>query len=288
MKKYLFFLLFALTLLLGISILQYLQLHDHKLHIIFCDVGQGDGILIRTPQGKLLMIDGGPDEKMLGCMSRHLPFWQRTITLMFLSHPHADHLNGLLPVLERSQTKYFVSENLANKTAGYTALHDLLKEQRIPEKIAYAGDRIVLSGGVALQILSPSRELLTTTSPNGLIGESKEFANLITLLTYGKFSILFVGDSQAAQVEAAATFIHSPISVLQVPHHGSMTGLSEKALLLLRPQFAVISVGRNTYGHPSKYTLSLLEHAHIPTAMTLKAGDIELISDGITFTKNTK
>jgi competence protein ComEC len=89
-----------------------------------------------------------------------------------------------------------------------------------------------------------------------------------------------VSDSQATQLEVAAASVPVKIDVFQVPHHGSITGLSERVIQLLQPKLAVNSVGKNTYGHPSKYALQLLEKVHVPTHMTIKEGDTEIITDG--------
>lgn len=284
MKKYSLIILVAIVILGAFSAFEYLSFHDGKLHVIFCDVGQGDGILIRTPSRKILLFDGGPDDKILACLSRHTPFWEHTITLMLLSHPHADHVNGLISALDRYSTKYFATERLVNNTAGFTTLQEVLKMKHIPQKIVYGGDSASFSDQVSLDILGPSSLFLKKTSPNGVVGESKEFANIIALLTYKQFRLLLVGDSQAPQVEAAASLITPGIDVMQVPHHGSLTGLSEKALSILSPKLAVISVGKNSYGHPSKYTLNLLKNAHIVTRMTVTEGDIEIVSSGKSFT----
>ncbi len=280
MKKYLFLAIFTLGFLLILGTLQYVQFNDNKLHLIFCDVGQGDGILIRTPSGKVIVVDGGPDEKILGCLGRHLPFWQHTITLMFLSHPHADHLNGLVPTIERYITRYFITEALNNNTAGFAALHELITAKHIPYKTAYSGDVMTITDGVTLRILSPTKQLLHDTSPGGVIGESKEFANLITLVSYKKFHALLVGDSQSAQMETVGERLSTSVDVMQVPHHGSMTGLSKKALMSIRPKLVVISVGKNNYGHPAKYTVRLLTDLDIPVKQTITNGDVEIISNG--------
>ena len=95
---------------------------DKKLHIVFCDVGQGDAILIRSSSGIVSLVDGGPDERVEACLSRHLPFWQRTITLLLLSHPHADHYMGMLGILDRYTVKNFATEKLDNNTVLFSAL----------------------------------------------------------------------------------------------------------------------------------------------------------------------
>lgn len=283
MKKVIVFVLILVILLGGKFYFDFVSYRDGNLHIVFCNVGQGDGIFIRTPGGKQILVDGGPDEKVLSCLSGHSPFWQRSLDLMLLSHPHADHLNGLIIVLQRYITRYFGSENLSNKTAGFRTLNALLKEKKISFKQFYAGDKISLADGVTLRILSPDLNLLKRTSPNGVVGESSEFANLIILVEYKNFTMLLTGDSQAPQIEAVTKFLRKPIDILQVPHHGSRTGLSNVSLQTLLPKMAVISVGKNSYGHPSLVTLSLLKSLTIPAFRTDQKGDIEVISDGKNF-----
>ena len=106
MKGFLFFALLTLIFLAGLFVLQAAQRDDGKLQIIFCDVGQGDAVLIRTPSGSDMLFDGGPNKKVLSCLSEYLPFWDRDIEMMFLSHPHADHLIGLLDVFDRYTLRY--------------------------------------------------------------------------------------------------------------------------------------------------------------------------------------
>ena len=98
------------------SFYQWFKFFDGKLHIVFCDVGQGDAIYIRTPKAFDILVDGGPDDSILSCLSNHMPFWDRKIDLVILTHPHADHLNGLIPLLQNSQGRSFATESLTNYT----------------------------------------------------------------------------------------------------------------------------------------------------------------------------
>src|SRR3990170_7268003 len=89
---------FSFFVLVGILVYQYAKFNDGKVHIVFCDVGQGDAIFLRTPKGADILVDGGPNESVLACLSGHMPFWDRDLELVILTHPHADHLNGLISV----------------------------------------------------------------------------------------------------------------------------------------------------------------------------------------------
>lgn len=283
MKRSVFFLSLVIISLGALFGWQYLQFSDHKLHVVFCHVGQGDAIFIRTPLGKTILLDGGPDSSVLPCLSSHMPFWKRNIDLMILSHPHADHLQGLIPVLDRYEVGYFATEPLVNETAGYEALRNKIKEKRIRVKEVLAGDRITIEEGVVMQVLGPTQQYLDETSPKGTIGERAEFGSLIQLLSYGDFDVLFTGDSQVKGLSEAVkgeAFHRRGIEVLHVPHHGSRFGLDLSLLKKIDPMFAVISVGKNTYGHPSAAVLGMLRTLGIRFVRTDQDGDIEVISDG--------
>ena len=124
--KYLFFLL---LLFFSAGFLFIKNNSDGKLHVYFCDVGQGDAIYIRMPTGADMLIDGGPNSKVVDCLSKHMPFYDRKIDLVVLTHPQADHLKGLIDVLERYNVTYFASSSIANNTEGYSKLVSLIKEK---------------------------------------------------------------------------------------------------------------------------------------------------------------
>lgn len=270
----------AIILLGGIFVYQQAKFVDGKLHVVFCDVGQGDGIFIRTPKGVDILVDGGPDNKVLDCLSSHMPFWDRTIEVVILTHPHADHLIGLLSVMEKYTVLSFDTEKLENKTPEFGQLLREVKSKRIPIRYLYAGDSLKTKDGIRLSILGPTAEFIQQTSPGGIIGESKEFASLITLISYGNFSILLTGDSQVEGLKDST----SKTLVLQVPHHGSKTGLNPEILQKLQPKLAVISVGKNNrYGHPAQSIIKILEDEGIKILRTDKDGQIQIVSNGQSF-----
>jgi len=267
----------------GILVYQSAKFNDGKFHLVFCDVGQGDAIFLRTPKGLDILIDGGPDDSVLSCLPRHMPFWDRDLELVMLTHPHADHLKGLISVARRYKIISFATENLKNDTVIFKALMDELKGENIKIKYLYAGDTFKLKDKVDLKIVGPSKEFLLRTSADGFIRESKEFANIEILLMFNNFSALLTGDSQKEELKKAlrlASLAQGKISILQVPHHGSKTGLDSEILSFLKPELAVISVGKNSYGHPAPEILKILRDMRIKVLRTDKDGDIEIVSDG--------
>lgn len=283
MKKIFFFSILAFVSLGGIFAYQSFVFQDNRLHIVFCDVGQGDAIYIRTPENLDILVDGGPNDKILSCLASRMPFWDKTIELVILTHPHADHLNGLISVAKNYQILSFATENLKNKTQGFEKLMDLIKDQDIKITYVFAGDRFKFKDGVEVQIAGPTYEFLQLTSPGGKIGESGEFASVLSLIKYKEFEVLLTGDSQASELSEALSLPKGvgAISVLQVPHHGSKTGLNPEILNILKPELAVISVAaKNKYNHPTQEILKILREKEIKVLRTDEKGDIELVSDG--------
>jgi beta-lactamase superfamily II metal-dependent hydrolase len=260
---------------------QYFQFYDNKLHVVFCNVGQGDAAFIKTPGGSTILIDGGPDNSVLQCLKNHLPFWKRTISVIVLTHPHADHLQGFLYVFDRYTVNTFVTEDLKNKTFSFNTLMQKVRDNKSNLKYVLSGDAFHL-GEVTLTFIGPTESFLHITSPTGMIGESKEFASIETLVSFKTFSALLTGDSQADELADSLKNVPvTQLSVLHIPHHGSASGLTRELLDTLNPKLGVISVGENnTYHLPNPFTLSLLKEFQLPLKRTDENGDIEIVSDG--------
>lgn len=278
MRKLIIIVLILLFLTICLTLFQYFKYNDGRLHLIFCDVGQGDAILIRTPKNKNILIDAGPEDKVLSCLSNHIPFWERKISLALLTHPHNDHFAGFIEVLKRYRVGIFGTEELENKTAGYKKLSQEIEKNKIKVNYLTQGDTFDTQDGVKLQILAPSESFLLSSSPNKMIGESKEFSSLIIHLSYKTFDAILTGDSQANELKEALKIYNSDFpDVFQIPHHGSKTGIDEEILKEIKPQITVISVGQNNrYDHPTSFVLTLLRLAGIPVFRTDLLGDIEI------------
>lgn len=281
MRKFILIVLVTGLLLLCFSAYQYFNFHDNKLHIVFCDVGQGDAILVKTPSGKIVLFDGGPSDEVINCLGNHLPFWHRRIDLMMLSHPHLDHFVGLMAVVDHYDVQTFVTEKLTNDIDIFKEFLQSVHDAKIKTEYVYAHNAVGLVDGVRIKVLGPAAVFLHETSPNGIVGERKEFASLIVEIGYKNFTVLLTGDSQANELKNALSIGTIPISVLQVPHHGSASGLDQEVLERARPKLAVISVGKNNrYGHPRQEILKILRDNDIRILRTDENGEVEIVTDG--------
>ncbi len=249
---------------------------DNKLHVWFCDVGQGDAIFIRTPQKHDVLVDGGPDHKVLGCLAQAMPFWDRTIELVVLTHPQADHLAGLVEVLRRYQVQKILTTNAVADTAVFRTWKGELAKEQIRGATIYSPQRgkIIGLGAVKMAVAWPD----DGNSFDRFVGDLNETA-IVAKLVYGNFCLWLTGDAPAHILEQISS--SGSCSVVKVPHHGSRTGLSAVLLDDIEPQLAVISVGaKNSYGHPHKEVLEILRNKDIKILRTDLDGEIEVVSDG--------
>ncbi len=286
MKKPLFLFSTALIILMFLIIFAFFKHHDDRLHVVFCDVGQGDAIFVRTAQQVDILIDGGPDERVLECLSRHMPFWDRSLDMVIMTHPDADHSTGLISVVERYRIASFYTESIPGRTDVFKRLEANLAKKKLSAKYLHTGDRISDGEGFSLSILWPSLSEISKIDQNRTNLRLNEFS-VIQLLEYGVFSALFTGDADYEVMNRIAGSARS-INILKVPHHGSRTGMSDNFLTIVSPEVSVISLGAgNSYGHPARESLDLLKAHNSKILRTDKMGDIEIVSDGkIYFLKN--
>lgn len=269
------------------------SLPDGKLHIYVCDVGQGDATYVRFPDGRDMVIDGGPNDAIIGCLGKYMPFWDRTIDMVLLTHPQKDHMQGLIAVLKRYKVVYFLRSNVDNSSQGYVDLQKIIHDKRIPVKFITRGEHVMI-GQVALSLLWPSVEQVAKNNQAGAsfgnrdsrvlgatVGDLNDYS-LVFWLRFGTFDALFTGDADT-RVEGnyvGSVLADKEVELLKVPHHGSRTGINEAFVQWLRPKISVISVGKNMYGHPSQEALHFLESVGSQIHRTDKEGDIEVMSDG--------
>lgn len=304
-----------LTSLIWLSVFSY---PNQKLKIVICDVGQGDAILIQKGTNQIL-IDGGPNNKVLDCLSNNMPFWDRTIEIVALTHPQADHLEGLNYVFERYSVKYFLSGPEGNESAGYKQLIEKIIKTQSPSinpltssdnpltkgitgiksttgttgiKVInpYTGEKIKLDG-IELDTLWPEREWARLRLDGfeasarqvggAVLGASttQDLNNfsLVFLLKHGDVKVLFPGDADAGiqgEILLNNTTLDK-IDILKVPHHGAKTSLRDDFLETFKPKEAIISVGKNSYGHPSGELIKKLEDMGIKVKRTDLEGEIK-------------
>jgi competence protein ComEC len=252
---------------------------DGKLHVSFLDVGQGDAILIRTPSGQDILIDGGPDPQKISLeLSEKLPFWDRTIDLIVCTQPQADHVTGLVEVLHIYEVKRVVEPGVSYNSSIYREWLRLIADKEIEYNIARAGQEIDLGSGIGLQVLNPPENLFKNTS------HDVDNSGIVLKLTWNKVSFLFTADIRTeAEFDLIGQRADLRSTVLKVPHHGSKTSTSSQFLAAVDPEVAVICVGAdNPFGHPSHEVWDRLTGTlgEDNVYRTDEDGTIEFISDG--------
>lgn len=287
MHKYWHYLLIFLSASVLLFLFAFAPLLDNRLHLVFCDVGQGDGILLyqRTTQ---IVVDAGPDNKILSCLSGHMPFWDRRIEMAVLTNADLDHYGGFVDIVRRYEVGAFATNMVGKNDKAFETLEEEIEKHKIPvSSLNYSG--AVTLKKLKLAVLWPPKdELATVTTPaqgSKVLGATTDTKvnpySVVLKLSYGEFSALLTGDIVPPATDTMAEALTAPVAVLKVPHHGSKNGLTEKLLKNAQPQLAVISAGRNNrYGHPGKETLGLLEQYGIKVLRTDQRGEIEIVTDG--------
>ena len=255
---------------------------DGRLHVTALDIGQGDAILVEAPSGATMLVDGGPDPELtLRRLGGALPFHVRRIDLLLVSHPHQDHVGGLVDVLDRFRVGAVVEAGIPFANPAYERLRGDAARASIPVLGARAGQTLALDAHTSLEILYPSPADATAPLPEGDINNG----SIVAVLRHGGFAALLTGDAEAPVEEALVSRGQlPPVDVLKVGHHGSTSSTTTALLDATRPGLAVISAGvDNEYGHPAPQTLQALARPGLVTLRTDLDGDFEIVSDGIAY-----
>jgi competence protein ComEC len=239
------------------------------IQVHFIDVGQGDSVLILTPGGRSVLIDGG--EARSGALEYLKAQGVRQLDLVVATHPHDDHIGGLPEILKAIPTAKVATSGQSHTTPGYERFLDAIIESRAEYIEVKRGDMITLDG-LNFEVLHPA----------SITGENMNNNSVVLRLVYGKISFIFMGDAEKA-AEAGILTARQPISasVIKLGHHGSRTSTSPEFLSAVSPALAVYSAGRgNRYGHPHQETLDALAAAGVVVYGTDLHGSIIVSSDG--------
>jgi len=240
--------------------------------IHFFDVGQGDAIYIRTPVKQDILIDGGPDSSVLAKLGEAMPFYDRKIELMILTHPHADHLEGLVDILQRYKVEQVLYSGVDYKSATYDEWQKLIATKDIPTKTALAG-QVVQLGSAQINVLFPDRDF------SGKTIKELNNSSVVGRLVYGANSVLLTGDAES-EVEKSLLEKYSgdklQSNIFKAGHHGSDTSNTRNFMQAVDPEIVVISVGEdNKYKHPTPSTLETFANSDIGVFRTDQGGDIK-------------
>jgi competence protein ComEC len=243
------------------------------LTVVFLDIGEGDAILMDDSFGNQILIDSGNGEKILEALNKNMPTYDRKIELAILTHPDTDHMKGFLDVIEAYKVDKFLYTGVKKDSRVYNNLLNLLREENIDTEIAIQGQDISLANGADLYVLYPDENL------EGFESKDTNDYSVITKLIFHNFSLLLTGDA-ARKLEAHllnSTF-NLNSTVLKVGHHGSKYSTHPLFLIRVNPKIAIISVGKNNYGHPAPEVLERLSNTLM--LRTDLNGDIKIVTDG--------
>lgn len=258
------FLSLLVTAVVGGMFLYGARTSEQGTEVIFLDVGQGDAILIRQGRNQVLVDGGRSGKTLLTAVSRHIPFWDRTIEVVIATHPDADHIGGFPALIRNYRVGTFVSTAVASESETYRYLEQSIGEYPPARRLtSRRGMAFSFPGGGRLETLFPE-------DGEHVAGESNE-TSIVTRFSFGETDFLLAGDLPREE-----SFIPDvPASeILKLSHHGSKYSSSEAFLARVRPEEAVVSVGENSYGHPAPEALGRARKAGAAIRRTDESGDI--------------
>ena len=244
-----------------------------ELRVDFLNVGQGDAILLTTPHGRQVLVDGGPSGVRLAReLGDVLPHWDRSLDLVLLTHPQEDHLGGLPATASRMNLDSVQTTGATNDTPTFAAFNNRLG----PTGVLAAGDRFTVDG-VGFEVLWPAAAFEPRELNNG---------SMVLRVSYGAVTFLLAGDIESGPQRALLSSLEVTATVLKVPHHGSKTSAPE-FLSAVRPVLAVIQAGAdNRFGHPHAETLEALSGSRV--FRTDEHGRVTVLTDGRSITVSTE
>ncbi len=279
LRPYRYWLVSFLLLANILSWTAFSMLPDGRLHVFVFDVGQGESILIRTPQGQNIMVDSGPDP-LSACtqLGSSLPFWDRHIDMLIQTQLQADHCSGAPELFNRYQINRLAVTAYNNDSALSRELLRAASQKSIEICTLHEGEKLKLAENIWLDVLNPPQTLYSGTA------DDANNNSLVLRLTYNHVSFLLTSDiSMEAERSLMENRVDLSCDVLKVAHHGSRGSTSDEFLALAHPSAAVISVGAvNRFGHPSSEVVSKLtaEVGSDRIFITARQGNIEFIADG--------
>ncbi len=257
--------------------------HSSLIEVNFFDVGEGDSIMIKLPGNIQVLIDGGPSGSVVEQIAKEMPFFDKEIELIILTHPDKDHITGLFDVLENFKVNKVLMPQMQGVMAEkdlYLNFQNAVKEEGSEVIFAKEGQKISFSNNTQMFIFWPAENFQSSASND---------YSVVSKLSFGEIDFLFTGDiPKKIEYQLLAKNFDLQSEILKVAHHGSKYSSDEYFLKAVSPNIAIISVGENSYGHPSPEVLDNFQKYDIMIYQTDKKGDLKIISDGKTYEVLTK
>jgi competence protein ComEC len=257
-----------------------------QLSLSVLDIGQGDAIYMRLPTGDDVVMDAGPNDRVLSALGEAMPIGDRTIELLIVSHNHADHIGGLDAILDSYTVKKILISGAIHTTDQYIRILGKIQTKQVETAIVQAGDSLDF-GESKFTILHPVGIV------TGDLPDDQHNATIVTKLSFRNFCAILTGDIDAAHEQAILEVVQTQhisirCDVLKVTHHGSRTGSSDLFLQAVQPKIALIPVGTdNRYGHPTQEALDRLLQIKATTFRTDIQGTITVTTNGDQFWTKT-
>jgi competence protein ComEC len=247
----------------------------HELRVSFLDIGQGDAVLIQTPSGHSMLIDGGPDKSIIQKLDEQMNYFDHDIDVMVTTHPDADHVTGLIPVLEKYNVHTIVTPPIKGHTEIFNDLEHHITNENADVRVAHTGDMIDFQDGVVATILYPPKNYHEKKNDTNDASVSME-------IKYGSDTFLLTGDLPSTEEgNLIRAGLDKNITVYKAGHHGSKYSSCEELLSYVHPEYAVISAGKNNrYGHPNPETVARLQKYSKEIISTIDRGTITFLTDG--------
>lgn len=273
--------LFSVALIAVSCVVIFYESAPAKLRVSFLDIGQGDAILIQTPSGHDMLIDGGPTNAVLEKLHSKMSYFDRELDVMIATHGDADHITGLIPVLEQYDVKRFVKSPIVAETGIFDDLLSHITEEASEVHVGKRGDVIDFGDGVVAYILYPGANISPKTETND--------ASVSVVVSYGEQAFLLTGDlGSTHEGELIQSVLPKHITVYKAGHHGSKYSSGEQLLTYIKPEYAIISAGvDNKYGHPNPEALQRLTKYSKEILSTIDRGTITFVTDGRTIEVET-
>ncbi|EKU41795.1 Beta-lactamase-like protein [Lysinibacillus fusiformis ZB2] len=249
----------------------------HEMQVHFIDVGQGDSILIESPSGKTMLIDGGVKGAGQQIVSYLKELGINKLDIVVATHPDADHIGGLIPVLDTMPIEQFYDSGKVHTSQTFEEMLTRIDEKNIPYHVPKIGDDIEFDKDVNVKVLNANDQ---ATDNND--------ASIVLKMTYGNVSFLLTGDAGVA-LEKEMLQYDVKATVLKAGHHGSNTSSSEEFIQAVKPEVTILSYGEdNKYGHPHAEIVDRLQAIGSKIYATADLGTITVSTDGVNYTVNGK
>ncbi len=249
----------------------------HEMRVHFIDVGQGDSILIESPNGKTMLIDGGVKGAGQQVVSYLKELGVNKLDQVVATHPDADHIGGLIPVLQTIPIEQFYDSGKVHTSQTFEEMLMAIDQKNIPYYVPKTGDLIEFDKDVTVKVLNANEH---ATDNND--------ASIVLKVVYGNVSFLLTGDAGIA-LEKEMMQNDVTATILKAGHHGSNTSSSEEFIRAVKPEVTILSYGEdNKYGHPHAEVVDRLQAMGSNIYATAESGTIIVATDGVNYTVNGK